>query len=253
MPAGAQDLSPMLSRRGFLALASAASTGLGRQRRGGESRLAEPPAAPARAIAPGEHALGLGRGRDGILRVPAGYRPDAPAPLVVLLHGAGGRARGIVARLTVAESRGVIVLAPDSRGSTWDVIRGEFGPDVEFLDRALAFAFERCAIDRRRVAIGGFSDGASYALSLGVDNGTLFTHILAFSPGFVVSRSPLGRPRIFVSHGTRDEILRIGPTSRRLVPSLQKAGYAVTYREFEGPHTVPPSIAQEGFDWFVHG
>ncbi len=31
----------------------------------------------------------------------------------------------------------------------------------------------------------GFSDGASYALSLGVPNGDLFTHIVAFSPGFM--------------------------------------------------------------------
>ena len=31
----------------------------------------------------------------------------------------------------------------------------------------------------------GFSDGASYALSLGAANGDLFTHIAAFSPGFM--------------------------------------------------------------------
>ena len=29
------------------------------------------------------------------------------------------------------------------------------------------------------------------------------------------------------------------------------AGYAVTYREFEGPHTVPEAIAQQGFTWFA--
>jgi len=31
----------------------------------------------------------------------------------------------------------------------------------------------------------GFSDGASYALSVGITNGDLFTHVIAFSPGFV--------------------------------------------------------------------
>lgn len=31
----------------------------------------------------------------------------------------------------------------------------------------------------------GFSDGASYALSLGLPNGNLFSHIVAFSPGFM--------------------------------------------------------------------
>jgi hypothetical protein len=43
---------------------------------------------------PGLHELGLASGRDGLIYVPSGYRPDTPAPLVVLLHGAGGNARG---------------------------------------------------------------------------------------------------------------------------------------------------------------
>jgi predicted esterase len=32
---------------------------------------------------------------------------------------------------------------------------------------------------------------------------------------------------------------------------LERAGYDVTYREFDGPHTVPPDIAREAADWFV--
>jgi phospholipase/carboxylesterase len=153
--------------------------------------------------------------------------------------------------LRVAESHGVIVLAPESRGGTWDAIQGDYGPDVEFISKALEYTFDRCTVDSRRLAIGGFSDGATYALSLGLDNGDLFTHVLAFSPGFSASRSPRGRPRIFVSHGTEDEILPIASTSRRLVPSLDDAGYAVKYREFDGPHTVPQDIAHEAFTWFA--
>ena len=30
-----------------------------------------------------------------------------------------------------------------------------------------------------------------------------------------------------------------------------EAGYAVTYREFAGPHTVPDAIAQQAFTWFA--
>jgi phospholipase/carboxylesterase len=81
-------------------------------------------------------------------------------------------------------------------------------------------------------------------------NGDLFTHILAFSPGFVAPGGTTGEPRIFVSHGTRDEVLPIAYCSRRIVPDLRRAGYAVRYDEFEGPHTVPPTIAAEGLDWF---
>ena len=231
------------------------------RQRGGDSRLRARPRDPAvdkkpqdaqdKGASPGEHPLGLDPGRDGLLRIPSKYRPDVPAPLAVLLHGAGGRARRVISLLGVAESLGVIVLAPESRGSTWDAIQGDYGPDVGFIDRALQQTFDRFTIDRRRIAIGGFSDGASYALSLGLDNGDLFSHILAFSPGFIATRKPQGRPRIFVAHGTADDILPIVSTSRRLVPALDSAGYSVTYREFDGPHTVPPNIAHEGFVWFM--
>jgi phospholipase/carboxylesterase len=56
----------------------------------------------------------------------------------VLLHGAGGAARRVIDNNRArAEEFGVIVLAPESRGMTWDIVRGEFGEDVRFIDRAL--------------------------------------------------------------------------------------------------------------------
>jgi phospholipase/carboxylesterase len=168
-----------------------------------------------------------------------------------MLHGAGGHARRLASLLSIANSFGVILLVPDSRGATWDAIRGGFGPDVEFINRALDQAFTRCAVDQQKLAIGGFSDGATYALSLGLDNGSLFTHVMAFSPGFIAPRRPSGKPRIFIAHGRSDTILPIDVTSRRIVPGLEDAGYAVTYQEFDGPHTVPQEIAQDAFKWFA--
>ena len=32
---------------------------------------------------------------------------------------------------------------------------------------------------------------------------------------------------------------------------LEASGYDVTYREFDGPHTVPPEIARGAVDWFL--
>ncbi len=55
----------------------------------------------------------------------------------------------------------------------------------------------------------GFSDGASYALSIGLTNGDLFTHVVAFSPGFASPVTYTGKPPVFVSHGTHDEVLPI--------------------------------------------
>ncbi|MFL5350644.1 MAG: alpha/beta hydrolase, partial [Hyalangium sp.] len=149
------------------------------------------------------------------------------------------------------EAEGFILVAPDSRGPTWDVIRREYGPDVEFIDQALSWIFERYAVDPEHIAIGGFSDGASYGVSLGISNGDLFTHVLAFSPGFAAPAEQHGEPQVFVSHGTQDMVLPIDPCSRRLVPRLQAVGYDVLYREFDGPHTVPTEIAREAVQWFL--
>ena len=219
-----------------------------------QGRLTARPGAPSEGGPVGLQRLGLDGRRDGRLYVPTGYQPDQELPLVVMLHGAGGSAQHSFGPLmSLAYAAGIILLAPDSRAQSWDVLYGGFGPDIEFIDRALDLAFRRYAVDPARVAIGGFSDGASYALSVGLTNGDLFTHIVAFSPGFVAPGREVGAPRIYVSHGTRDAVLRIDACSRRIVPALQRAGYDVTYHEFDGPHTVPPEIALEAVEWLSEG
>lgn len=212
-----------------------------------------PGLAPAGAPPTGSIPLQLsGSDRDGVLYVPPSYTPGSPAPLVVSLHGAGGSGRRSLLRLRpLADELGLLVLSPDSRGSTWDVVRSGFGPDVEFVDRALDLVFARYPVDPARVAAEGFSDGASYALSLGLVNGDLFTHVIAFSPGFVLAGRRRGRPRCFVSHGVHDRILPIDRCSRRIVRELRDEEYDVSYAEFEGGHTVPPAIARSAVDWLL--
>jgi phospholipase/carboxylesterase len=198
----------------------------------------------------GLRALRVDTGRAALLYLPAGYRVDRPTPLLVMLHGAGGNPRRVLSFVTsLADSVGVMLLAPQSAGITWDVIRGRYGPDVAFIDRTLAHVLAHYAVDTTRLAIGGFSDGATYALSLGITNGDLFTHVIAFSPGFMVPAAQRGAPSLFVSHGTKDQILSIDSCSRRIVRRVRDGGYDVTYREFEGGHTVPPQIAREAFEW----
>jgi predicted esterase len=90
--------------------------------------------------------------------------------------------------------------------------------------------------------VGGFSDGASYALSLGVANGDLFDAVLAFSPGFVAAPGEVGRPRVWISHGTGDRVLPVERCGRRVSRELAAAGYDVTYEEFDGGHVVTPDL-----------
>jgi predicted esterase len=216
------------------------------------TRFEARPAAPTVVIRPGEHSLGLSLWRDGLLYIPKAAASRTPVPLFVMLHGGGDRADGMRFLFPAAEELGVVVLAPDARDNTWDGIDSRIGPDVVFIDAALRHTFERVAVDPTRLALGGASDGASYALSLGLANGDLFTHLIAFAPGWIFTPAPaVGQPRIFMAHGTRDRVLPIDLTSRLMVPRLRDAGYHVTYREFDGVHAVPTPIAREALEWLM--
>ena len=171
-----------------------------------------------------------------------------PYRLVVLLHGAGGSARqGLRLMLTVAQSRRLLLVAPKSAAATWDLISSGFGPDVRRLDQVLSEVLGGYPVDR--MSIGGFSDGASYALTLGVTNGDLFDSVLAFSPGFAAPTVTHGRPRVFISHGDEDRVLPIDRCSRPLVRRLRRSGYDVTYEEFHGAHEVPDHIVRQASAW----
>ena len=246
-------MSYTLSRRFFgaavagsmLTSCRAASAGL---------RLTARPGTEVSGCDPGVHPLQLRRDRDTLFYVPKSADPGQPAALMVYLHGATGSEQQGIKRLSgFADQLEFLLLSPASEDGTWDAIRGGYGPDVRAIDRALARIFAMRLIDPRRIALSGFSDGASYALGLGLANGDLFNSVLAFSPGFIPPGSTQkGTPRVFISHGRNDEILPIETCSRRLVPELKRAGYPVTYREFDGPHAVPREVAEEAMRWFVN-
>jgi len=248
---------PDLSRRNALHVLGGAALGLLALRRlpliaGGSARLAVRFGRPTAVITPGTHLLGLGSGRDGLLHVPASYRSSTPSPLVLALHGATGNSQGPLRALrNPAEAHGFLVLSVDSRDMTWDAIRGEYGPDVVFIDRALKYVFDHCIVDQQRIFVEGFSDGATYALGLGLANGDLFKRIVAFSPGFIPDTDsiPRGKPKVFISHGFADPVLPKARTSDLLVPQLRKDGYDVTFAEFQGGHTILPDVLTMAMEW----
>jgi len=171
-------------------------------------------------------------------------------PLGLLMHGAFGSGSSWFGSYDDrAETHGFIMLAPDSREETWDLMGDGFGPDIEFIDQALEQTFDRCAIDPARIAIAGFSDGASYALSLALPNGDFFGQAIAYSPGFFKETVQRGAPKCFVSHGRSDPVLSSNNTGNRLVPRLQELGCAVEYVSFMGGHEVPDAISTRAMSW----
>jgi predicted esterase len=207
----------------------------------------------ASALAPGEHVLAETGDRRSILFVPKSFDPRRAAPFYLALHGATGSGDSMLrGTRAAAESHGVVVLSPSSHDFTWDAIRTDYADDFASIDKQLNRVFDQCTMDPRHVAIGGFSDGATYALSLGLLNGDLFTHIIAHSPGFIIGGGAAqGKPRVFISHGRHDAILPIDQCGRRIAAQLQRDGYRVRFDEFEGGHTATPAMRETAVAWFT--
>jgi phospholipase/carboxylesterase len=203
-------------------------------------------------LPPGLHPLLLFPQRNALLVVPAGIDPRQPTPLMVLFHGGGGSAAKILPMmLDHAQSRGFLLLVPQSQFPTWDVVIAGHGPDRERLDTALAEVASRFTLDPTRLAFAGHSDGGSYTLSSGLANGEFVTHLIVSSAGFMSVHMQTGSPRIFMSHGTQDEQIPIDRSARVHSRQLREAGYDVTYVEYDGPHAYQPPIVADAVDFFI--
>jgi phospholipase/carboxylesterase len=204
-------------------------------------------------LGPGEHVLEANGDRRSILFIPTTYDAKQPAPFYLALHGATGSGDSMLrGTRAAAEKHGAIVLSPSSADFTWDAIRADYADDFARVDKLMNQVFDRCSIDPRHIAIAGFSDGATYALSVGMLNGDLFTHVIAHSPGFIISGgAPHGKPRVFISHGRQDTILPFDQCGRRLAAQLERDGYRVRFDAFDGGHAATPAMRETAMSWFV--
>lgn len=247
------------------ALAPAALANGANQRTFGWELFARPAArttAELPAVAPGEQDLpGIGWAQ---VYIPKSYRADKPMPLALLLHGSGDRGTTMIAEFAdLAELHGVILVAPNSQRYSWDImVRGaelrnttripSWGNDVDRIDKALARAFALYNVDAKNVSLIGFSDGAGYGLSLGANNGKLFSAVMAFAPGLLTRIDGQARNRIFLAHGDNDRTLPMEPTRDIFAPALEQLGYDVTLELFDGRHIMPHDVRAEAFAWWLH-
>lgn len=209
--------------------------------------------------------LDLGDGAIGY--VPASAPAGQGLPVVVLLHGAGQRPRPMLEGFVgEAERHGVALVAPASKAATWDMIvevaaerrrpsgrpfRPSLAVDLPRIEAALAAMATRVPLAADRVALAGFSDGASYALTIGTMNPATFDTIIAFSPGmgFVAPTLSSGQ-RIFIAHGTADPILPYEGTRDGIAAPLRNR-VALKFRSFTGGHFMPRDVREDAFRYFL--
>lgn len=226
---------------------------------------AVPTPAAARILALPDEAIAYIPARAALSLSKGGPHP----PLLVLLHGAGRDAGRMIERLaSEADARGIVLLAPTSRGPTWDKVASAEEPpdmssqlassmarrfstshDADRVEAAIAALGKILPVDRNRTVLAGFSDGATFALAMGLSRAHAFAGVIAWSPGIAIETvSPARGRRVFVSHGRADPVLSFTTACADIVPMVQGEGAAVTFLPFEGGHEMTPAATDAFLD-----
>ncbi len=185
------------------------------------------------------------------LYVPETYAPAVLWPVIVALHGGSGSGRDFLwTWVREARSRGYIVVAPQSRGETWNE------EDDRGLLQILTWLGRNYHIDEHRLLLTGLSDGATFAILYGLAHPTVYRAIAPLCGVLHPANELVGNLEraanvpIYLVHGALDFLFPV--TMARLArDTLERSGAAVTYREIADlSHTYPRSENVAILDWF---
>ena len=180
-----------------------------------------------------------------------------PAGALVLFHGRGTSEHDLFPlldaldperRLVGLTPRGPLALA--LLGFHWYRLAGIPTPDPETFRSTFAEVaawLDGLPFPAERLVLGGFSQGAVMAYSLGLGEGRPAPAALVCLSGFV-PRVPgfaldLDRPLppVAIGHGTYDDVIGV-ECSREAKELLEGAGASVLYREAPMAHTIEPAF-----------
>jgi predicted peptidase len=180
-------------------------------------------------LTPGLHAQELRRTGEPTIHytiwIPNGYSPATPVPLILALHfgvgggnaaGAGGDVLQILVGPALAELGGIIV-APDSVRGNWSTAENE-----KAVNALLDMISERYAIDKRKVAVTGYSMGGAGSWQLAEKYPDRFSAVIPVAGRPPASASGWHLP-VLAIHSRNDQVAPIGPTEVRIA-ELAKAG-----------------------------
>jgi len=192
----------------------------------------------------------------GVLLTPPEIDPARRYPLVTVFHGAGRQDELIAKGLRDEPARrAALFFVPRSVSPTWDLIVGGPRADLDFLEYAWDLIYRRYPVDFERQALMGYSDGASYALSIGLSNPRHFPALIAWAAGFAIVDWPAPdapKPRVYLEYGTHDELFPFEHVALPMRASLEQTGCDVTFSVDEGGRHWPSGrFSGEALDWFL--
>ncbi len=190
---------------------------------------ASPPSATAPSVAPSAGAitpagLVVGGDRPVTVHVPASYDASRPAPLLLVLHGftgSGDEMVGYFQLAAAAEKAGFVYAAPDGTKDSsgdrfWNAtdaccnFHGSSVDDVAYLSSVIAEIQGELAIDPKRIAIIGHSNGGFMSYRMACERSDLVAAIVSLAgatyadPADCKPREPVSVAQV---HGTVDEVI----------------------------------------------
>lgn len=196
-----------------------------------------------------------------------------PETILVALHGVGSNERDLV---EVAEAiapdslvinlRSPIELSTDSY-SFFHVQFTPSGPvhnwteakkNFELLEQELISISNRFNIPLKNISVMGFSQGSIMTMGLLLKSSLDLGHYICFSgrtlPEFAnhALKNPMTgfKRKIFLAHGIQDSTLPVN-LARRSNEVLQIIKADLTYREYDGGHSITSSIINEANKWLI--
>lgn len=200
--------------------------------------------------------------------VPRGHDFDAELPVLVVLHGRGGRAYVPTGPYYVSQPVRLVLpqaQQPLGEGYTWLPVSVTEGKTellaASLLDVAaqLAAFLEEIVATRPTVdlpVVHGFSQGAMLTFTLAVHHPEIVREALPAAGWLPPSITPAHldaprAPRIRAMHGTADPIVTIEPT-REAVSRLEAAGFEIELVEFDGvTHEMSPEMHAQLGVWLT--
>jgi predicted peptidase len=200
------------------------------------------------------------------LFIPEGYDKRKAYPLVLWLHGAGGRGADNLKQISGDQIPGTrvwiksknqaqhptFVLVPQSQ-TGWGVLPKDnaMSPELLMVPEILNVVMKEFAIDSQRIYIAGQSNGGWGTWALITRNPRFFAAaiIVCGVQTFPDQADRVVDLPIWAFHGTEDPSIR---AARQMIAAIQKAGGNPRYTEYQGAgHEIWDRVFQEPMliDW----
>lgn len=197
---------------------------------------------------------------------------SAKPPVIILMHGLGSNEKDLFSfanqlpdSFLVISLQAPIKLSNDSYA--WYHLSFENGKPISNSTEAEASRLmiinfintlkRKHALNEKRIYLCGFSQGAIMAFSIGLTVPEKIKGIAVMSGRLleevkpsIASKNKLKKLNVFISHGTKDNVLPVS-NAREANTYLKQLNINATYKEYPEPHTISNAMFNDLLMWLI--